>query len=103
GLPPVLVATGLAEQAVGTFWRRASAAQRATAGDAPAGFGDFARRTLYRPLLARHLAVLGATSGALWLLVESGGAARLSPWLLPPHGLEAQLLFAGALVSYGLL
>ena len=27
----------------------------------------------------------------------------MTPWLLPPHGLQAQLVFGGALLAYGLL
>jgi glycosyltransferase involved in cell wall biosynthesis len=103
GLPPVLVAAGLAEHAAGTFWRHASAAQRATPGDAPAGFGDYARRRLYVPQLSRHLVVLGATSAALWVIVQSGTAGGVTPWLLPPHGPDAELVFVGALLAYGML
>lgn len=103
GLPPLLIATGLAEQAVGAFWRQASAAQRATAGSLPGHFGETVLRKLYVPQLCRHLLVLGTVSTATWFLVENRAAGSLTPWLLPPSGPEERLLFAGGLLAYGLL
>lgn len=103
GLAPLLLATGLVEQAAGAFWRRASAAQRAVAGSRPGSFGEIVLRKVYVPHLFLHLLVLGTASIATWLLIESGAVGSLSPWLLPPTGAEAQLVFAGALLAYGLL
>ena len=103
GLPPLLMATGLAEQASNAFWRRASEEQKATAGSSPGDFGRAVLRNLYVPQLARLTAVLALAGLATWLLIDSGIAASVSAWLRPPDGFAAAVLFAGTLVGFGLL
>lgn len=103
GLPPLLFATGLAELAAGAFWRRASSTQGTTPGGEPGRFGRVVLRSLYLPHLGGLLVVLSITSAGTWLLLESGAAASLSPWLSAPDGSQAQLIFNGALVAYALL
>jgi hypothetical protein len=103
GFPPLLIATGLAEQASTAFWRRAAAAQRATAGIRPGDFGQMVLRNLYLPQLGRLAVVLGLACLATWSTIESGAAGSLSVWLRPPEGFEAELVFVSALAGYSLL
>ena len=103
GLPPLLIATALAEQASSAFWRRAAEVQKTTAGTSPGEFGRAVLRDLYVPQVARLVVVLALACLATWLLIDSGFAASRSVWLGPPDALPAAVLFAGALVGFGLL